>query len=49
MIIDPDSLYPQDIGSCFNGLYNVSLLANTYTGNYAKIKADLDSIAKIVF
>ena len=49
IIIDPDSLYPQDVSSCFNGLYNVSLLTNTYTGNFAKIKADIDSIAKIVF
>ncbi len=39
VIYDPDSLYPQDISSCFNGLYNVSLLANVYTGNFSKIKA----------
>jgi hypothetical protein len=31
------------------GLYNVSLLSATYTGNFAKIKSDIDSIAKIVF
>jgi hypothetical protein len=39
IIIDPDSLYPQDISSCFVGLYNVSLLTNIYTGNFGKIKA----------
>jgi len=49
IIIDPDSLYPQDVSSCLSGLYNVSLLTNTYTGNFGKIKADIDSIAKIVF
>jgi hypothetical protein len=49
IIIDPDSLYPQDIGSCFYGLYNVSLLTYTYTGNFNKIKADIDIISKIVF
>jgi hypothetical protein len=48
-IIDPDALFPQDIGECFHGLYNVSQLASTYTGNYAKIKTDIDAIAKIVF
>lgn len=31
------------------GLYNVSLLSATYSGNFAKIKSDIDSIAKIVF
>lgn len=49
IIIDPDALYPQDVSSCMNGLYNVSLLTNTYTGNFGKIKADIDAIAKIVF
>jgi hypothetical protein len=49
IIIDPDSLYPQDITECMVGLYNTSLLAATYTGNFAKIKANLDGIAKIVF
>ncbi len=39
IIIDPDNLYPQDIGGCFSGLYNVSLLSNTYTGNFGKIRA----------
>ena len=48
-IIDPDSLYPQDISECFHGLYNVSQLAATYTGNYTKIKSDIDIISKIVF
>jgi len=38
-IIDPDSLYPQEIGECFHGLYNVSLLASTYTGNFNKIRS----------
>jgi len=49
IIIDPDSLYPQDITECMVGLYNTSLLAASYTGNFAKIKSNLDGIAKIVF
>lgn len=49
IIIDPDSLYPQDITECMMGLYNTSLLSATYTGNFAKIKSSLDSISKIVF
>ena len=48
-IIDPDSLYPQDISECFHGLYNVSQLSSIYTGNYAKIKSEIDIISKIVF
>ena len=48
-IIDPGSLFPQDISECFHSLYNVSLLAKTYTENYGKIKSELDAIAKIVF
>jgi hypothetical protein len=48
-IIDPDSLYPQDITECFHGLYNVSQLAGVYTGNSAKIKSEIDIISKIVF
>jgi hypothetical protein len=39
IIIDPDSLYAQDISGCFSGLYNVSGLAAVYTGNYAKIRS----------
>jgi hypothetical protein len=31
------------------GLYNVSLLQSKYTGNFGKIKGDIDNIAKIVF
>jgi len=49
IIIDPDSLYPQDITECMVGLYNTSLLSGSYTGNFAKIKSNLDGIAKIVF
>ena len=49
IIIDPSSLYPQDKSECLMGLYNVSLLENKYTGQYSKIKSDIDAIAKIVF
>lgn len=42
-------MYPQDVGGCFNGLYNTSLLAPIYTGNYAKIRSSIDYISKIVF
>lgn len=31
------------------GLYNVSLLEKNYTGQYSKIKSNIDSIAKVVF
>ena len=31
------------------GLYNVSLLEAKYTGNYGKIKSEIDAISKIVF
>lgn len=48
-IIDPDALYPRDITQCMSKLYETSLLSGKYTGNFAKIKSDLDSIAKIVF
>lgn len=49
MIIDPDSLYPQDKSECLMGLYNVSLLSPQYTGNPTKILNDLDKLAKTIF
>lgn len=49
IIIDPDSMYPRDITECMVGLYNTSLLAASYTGNFAKIKSNLDGIGKIIF
>lgn len=49
IIIDPSSLYPQDKAECLMGLYNVSLLSGKYTGQYSKIKSDIDSIGRIVF
>lgn len=49
IIIDPSSLYPQDKSECEMGLYNVSLLEAQYTGQSAKIRADIDKLGKIVF